>query len=121
MVQAPAATFTLACGIPRASTTIPYGVPTTMMQLAAGFGYQLDAYNGRSRAQRIYQDVLVYETGVVQVVSALPRSYPGHSLLTEDLGDLLGEDDCRCGQLGRTFRVLGRVPKAELRGCSARG
>ena len=26
----------------------------------AGFGYQLDAYYGRSRAQRIYQDVLVY-------------------------------------------------------------
>ncbi len=26
----------------------------------AGFGYQLDSYYGRSRAQRIYQDVLVY-------------------------------------------------------------
>ncbi len=58
------------------------------------------------------------EPGIVQVVSALPRSYPGHSLLTEDLGELTGEDDCPCGRLGRTFRIFGRIPKAEVRGCS---
>ena len=34
--------------------------------------------------------------GVVQVLSALPTSYPGHSLLTEDMGVLHGEDDCQC-------------------------
>ncbi|MBI4866781.1 MAG: acyl-protein synthetase [Candidatus Wallbacteria bacterium] len=56
--------------------------------------------------------------GVVQVLSALPGSYPGHSLLTEDLGVLLGEDDCPCGRLGKRFRVVGRIPSAELRGCS---
>ncbi len=54
--------------------------------------------------------------GVLQVLSALPLSYPGHSLLTEDRGRLLGEDDCPCGRLGRTFEVLGRLPRAELRG-----
>ena len=58
------------------------------------------------------------EPGVLQVLSLLPRSYPGHSLLTEDLGVLLGEDDCPCGRLGTYFRVLGRIPKAEVRGCS---
>ena len=58
------------------------------------------------------------EEGVLQVLSLLPRSYPGHSLLTEDLGVLLGEDDCPCGRLGKYFRVTGRVPRAEVRGCS---
>lgn len=56
--------------------------------------------------------------GVIQVLSALPTSYPGHSLLTEDLGRLLGIDDCPCGRKGRSFEVLGRVPRAEMRGCS---
>ncbi|WP_231907189.1 LuxE/PaaK family acyltransferase [Comamonas aquatica] len=56
--------------------------------------------------------------GAVQVLSALPVSYPGHSLLTEDLGVLHGEDDCPCGRHGRYFSVLGRLPQAELRGCS---
>lgn len=56
--------------------------------------------------------------GLVQVMSLLPRSYPGHSLLTEDLGVMHGEDDCSCGRLGRYFEVLGRARNVELRGCS---
>lgn len=58
------------------------------------------------------------EHGVIQVLSALPYSYPGHSLLTEDLGTILGEDDCACGRLGRYFHVHGRMARSELRGCS---
>lgn len=58
------------------------------------------------------------EEGLIQVLSCLPQSYPGHSLLTEDVGVLLGEDDCPCGRHGRTFAVHGRLPKAEVRGCS---
>lgn len=56
--------------------------------------------------------------GVVQVLSALPLSYPGHSLLTEDMGVIHGEDDCPCARPGRHFSILGRIPAAELRGCS---
>ncbi|RXW30761.1 acyl-protein synthetase [Enterobacter ludwigii] len=56
--------------------------------------------------------------GIVQVVSTLPESYPGHSLLTEDEGVLLGEDDCPCGRAGKYFRILGRLKNAETRGCS---
>jgi hypothetical protein len=52
------------------------------------------------------------------VVSVLPGSYPGHALLTEDEGVVLGEDDCPCGRLGKYFKVLGRIKSAELRGCS---
>ena len=58
------------------------------------------------------------EPGVLQVLSLLPRSYPGHSVLTEDMGVLLGEDNCPCGRLGKYFHVTGRVPRAEVRGCS---
>jgi phenylacetate-coenzyme A ligase PaaK-like adenylate-forming protein len=60
----------------------------------------------------------ISKPGLVQVLSVIPESYPGHSLLTEDIGELLGIDDCPCGRLGKTFRIHGRVPRAELRGCS---
>ena len=52
------------------------------------------------------------EPGVVQVFSTLPKSYPGHSLLTEDEGFFSMD--------GGKYRikVTGRLPHAELRGCS---
>jgi hypothetical protein len=56
--------------------------------------------------------------GVIQVLSILPLSYPGHSILTEDMGVVHGIDDSTCGRSGKYFSVTGRVPKAELRGCS---
>ena len=58
------------------------------------------------------------EPGILQVVSTIPESYPGHSLLTEDEGVILGEDDCPCGRKGKYFKVLGRLKNAEIRGCS---
>jgi hypothetical protein len=58
------------------------------------------------------------EAGLIEVLSVLPRSYPGHALLTEDRGTILGEDDCPCGRLGRYFHVHGRLAQAEVRGCS---
>lgn len=58
------------------------------------------------------------EKGIIQVVSTIPESYPGHSLLTEDEGIILGEDDCPCGRKGKYFKILGRLQNAEIRGCS---
>lgn len=58
------------------------------------------------------------EKGIIQVVSVLPRSYPGHSLLTEDEGIILGVDDCPCGRKGKYIQLTGRLKQAELRGCS---
>lgn len=58
------------------------------------------------------------EEGIVQTVSVLPHSYPGHSLLTEDIGTIIGEDDCPCGRKGKYIKILGRIKSAELRGCS---
>lgn len=65
-----------------------------------------------------FKPVGMGEQGLIQVVSELPKSYPGHSLLTEDLGTIHGIDDCKCGWKGKYFSVAGRIPKAELRGCS---
>lgn len=58
------------------------------------------------------------EPGLIELVSVLPASYPGHAILTEDEGVVLGEDDCPCGRKGKYFQILGRVKQAELRGCS---
>lgn len=58
------------------------------------------------------------EPGLIQVLSALPLSYPGHSLLTEDLGIVHHVDGLGNGRLGKAFSVIGRIPRAELRGCS---
>jgi phenylacetate-coenzyme A ligase PaaK-like adenylate-forming protein len=77
----------------------------------------------------IYSDIIIRrpldfsvaefgERGIIQTLSVLPYSYPGHSLLTEDEGILYGEDDCQCGRLGKYFKIIGRLNNAELRGCS---
>lgn len=77
----------------------------------------------------IYSDVIVRniedfspckigEKGIIEVVSVLPHAYPGHALLTEDEGVILGEDDCPCGRKGKYIKVLGRMKNAEIRGCS---
>ena len=58
------------------------------------------------------------KAGVIETVSVLPKSYPGHIILTEDEGIILGVDDCACGRKGKYFKILGRLPKAEIRGCS---
>ncbi|MCD8121469.1 MAG: acyl-protein synthetase [Clostridiales bacterium] len=56
--------------------------------------------------------------GVIQVLTPMAHSYPGHSILTEDKGIILGIDDCPCGRKGKYIRITGRIPKAEVRGCS---
>ena len=56
--------------------------------------------------------------GLIQLVSVLPESYPGHSILTEDVGEIVGIDGCPCGRKGTHFLVHGRVRNAETRGCS---
>lgn len=77
----------------------------------------------------IYSDIIVRrykdfsscdygEAGFIQVLSSLSRAYPGHSILTEDEGIILGEDDCPCGRKGKYIKILGRIKNAEVRGCS---
>ena len=65
-----------------------------------------------------FSEADIGESGIIQVVSAIPESYPGHSLLTEDEGVILGIDDCSCGRKGKYFKISGRLKNAEIRGCS---
>ncbi len=60
----------------------------------------------------------VGETGLIQLVNCLPLSAPNHSVLTEDLGELVTADGCACGRRGKAFVFKGRAPAAEVRGCS---
>jgi hypothetical protein len=60
----------------------------------------------------------VNEVGIIQVSSLLPLSYPGHNILTEDLGKIINNDGCKCGRKGKYFEIIGRIPSSEVRGCS---
>ena len=76
----------------------------------------------------IFSDILIRDEkfnivkngqrGLIQLLSLLPTSYPGHNILTEDVGEIIGEDDCKCGLKGKHFLVHGRAKNTELRGCS---
>jgi hypothetical protein len=65
-----------------------------------------------------FEEAGIGERGLIELLSLLPTSYPGHALLTEDEGEILGEDDCPCGRCGKYFKIHGRIKGAELRGCS---
>jgi phenylacetate-coenzyme A ligase PaaK-like adenylate-forming protein len=57
------------------------------------------------------------ERGMLQLMNVLARGGPYHSVLTEDLGRLI-DGACDCGRNAPRFELLGRVPKAETRGCA---
>lgn len=57
------------------------------------------------------------KTGFIQFISPIPHSYPGISLLSDDIGRIEGIDDCPCGRKGKYFIFERRSEKAELRGC----
>lgn len=58
------------------------------------------------------------EKGVLQVFSTIQWSYPGHSVLTEDVGKILPPGECACGRTTQRIEVSGRLNRAEVRGCS---
>ena len=58
------------------------------------------------------------EVGVLQFITPIPHSYPGNIVRTDDIGMIdQSEGDCACGRKGKRFKVLGRLKKAETRGC----
>jgi len=75
-----------------------------------------------------YSDVLIRDEklnlckksqkGFIQIISLLPTSYPGHNILTQDIGEIIDQKKCRCNLNGTRFVVHGRAKKAEVRGCS---
>jgi hypothetical protein len=87
-------------------------------ECASGYLHSSNYSNVIVREPRSFESLNSGNVGMLQLQSALPFSYPGHSILTEDLGEIFGTDDCECGRFGQKFKVYGRIPEAETRGCS---
>jgi hypothetical protein len=109
-------------GIPSANVLDFYGVVEQ-----AGVPYP-DCARGRKHVP-YWADVIVRradtlrpaavgEPGLLQLLSCLPLSAPNHSVVTEDIGELVLLDGCECGRRGKAFVFRGRAPRAETRGCS---
>jgi hypothetical protein len=88
------------------------------MECESGYFHPADYSEVILRDPRDLRELEVGETGLIETLSTIPRSYPGHALLTEDLGVVHGLDGCNCSRRGKYFSVLGRLTNAELRGCS---
>lgn len=56
------------------------------------------------------------EEGKLEFITPVPHSYPGNVVLTDDLGMVIDEP-CPYGRAGKRFMILGRLKKAEVRGC----
>lgn len=54
--------------------------------------------------------------GLLEFVTPIPHSYPGNAVLTDDLG-IIDADSCMQGRAGTRFKIVGRMKKAEVRGC----
>lgn len=93
-------------------------VGSVFVECEAGHLHCPDIAEVITRHPRTLEPSPIGVEGIIQVLSALPTSYPGFSLLTEDLGIVLGIDDCSCQRKGKYFRVQGRIPQSEVRGCS---
>lgn len=56
------------------------------------------------------------EEGKLEFITPVPHSYPGNVVLTDDLGMIM-DGKCPYGRPGKRFKILGRLKKAEVRGC----
>ena len=76
----------------------------------------------------LYSDIIIRDantfkpihekkSGLIQLLTPIPNSYPGISLLTEDVGEMQGVDDCPCGRKGKYFLFKRRLESAPLKGC----
>jgi Acyl-protein synthetase, LuxE len=90
-----------------------------------GIVYPLCEYG--SRHVPVWADVLVRDSrtletltnqpGQLALMNCLAKGAPYQSILTEDIGRIIPKQ-CPCGRSGRRFELLGRLPKAEVRGCA---
>jgi hypothetical protein len=60
--------------------------------------------------------ILDNKTGLLEFLTPIPHSYPGNVVLTDDLG-FIDSSECPYGLSGIRFKVVGRLKKAEIRGC----
>ena len=93
-------------------------IGTVFVECERGFLHAPNVADVVVRDPATWEVVSDGEVGIAQTLSALPESYPGHSVLTEDFARVEAVDTCDCGRRGKTVSFLGRVPEADMRGCS---
>jgi hypothetical protein len=93
-------------------------IGTVFVECERGFLHAPNAADIVVRDPVTWEQVPHGQPGVAHMLSALPESYPGHSILTEDIARVEAVDDCACRRRGKAVSILGRVARAELRGCS---
>lgn len=81
-------------------------------------GFKTSRYSEIIIRDKNFNSLTSGKKGMIQIISNLPTSYPGHSILTEDNGKIIKDGNCKPGFHGKCFVVNGRLEKAELRGCS---
>ena len=75
----------------------------------------------------LYSDVIVRDpvtkkilpngqVGQLEFITPIPHSYPGNVVLTDDIG-VIENGECSENRSGKRFRIIGRLKKAEVRGC----
>ncbi len=98
-----------------------YGFTEQMGVIYPNAGYD-------SKVTSLYSEIIVRDVqslepvsdgkeGLVQFITPVPHSYPGISVLTEDMGRITGRGQDKNGRYGVQFEIIGRAKKAEVRGC----
>ena len=87
----------------------------------------VECQNCSSFITSVYSDVLIRDNnfnlvkngskGLIQLLSLVPTSYPGHNIITEDIGAIV-EKKNSCKINAKHFMVYGRSTQSEIRGCS---
>ena len=109
-----------------------FGLTTDSIIDFYGFTEQMgvvypDGLNGNKRVPS-FADVLVRdpvtfnilndgEQGLLQFITPIPNSYPGHSVLTDDVGIVKKRRNFKKNIHFTEFEIIGRAKKAEPRGC----
>ena len=53
------------------------------------------------------------QKGFIQLLSILPKSYPGHSILTEDIGEIVS-NNCKVCKTNKKFKVYDKNEKGKV-------
>ena len=93
-------------------------IGSVFLEASDGYLYAPNFTDVIIRDPATWEPVGFGQRGLIELVSLLPRSYPGHAILTEDLGEIVAIDTGTDGWLGKAVQIHGRMAKAELRGCS---
>ncbi len=88
----------------------------------------LECYECNNFFPSIFSDIIIRdknlnstnnEPGLIQLMSLLPTSYPGHNILTEDIGEIVFKKCQHCNSKNfKQFKIYGRVKNSDIRGCS---